>query len=152
MRGDGGSCGVSANEYSYTHRSPNKLWRSNSIFNLCLNRINKYAFVSLTRNTSVKCRTEGNYSHFYEEKHVIIKDQHKSARGVPPHTPIYIPHHWFIIKKRGKGFNLKSKHCFVCRLLRCALLCTIHVYCIVYNIVLMCRAVYKLNSYFSRGH
>jgi hypothetical protein len=31
----GGSCGVSANEYNSTvHRSPNKLWRSNSIFNL----------------------------------------------------------------------------------------------------------------------
>jgi hypothetical protein len=31
----GGSCGVSANEYSCFHRSPNKLWRSNSIFHLC---------------------------------------------------------------------------------------------------------------------
>ncbi len=33
----GGSCGVSANEYSCVHHvtwSPNKLWRSNSIFNL----------------------------------------------------------------------------------------------------------------------
>ncbi len=27
------SCGVSANEYSCAHRSPNKLWRSSSIFN-----------------------------------------------------------------------------------------------------------------------
>jgi hypothetical protein len=36
MRGEGGSCGVSDNEYSCTlHRSPNKLWRSYSIFNLC---------------------------------------------------------------------------------------------------------------------
>jgi hypothetical protein len=35
MRGEGGGgCGVSANEYSCTHRSPNKLWRSNSIFYL----------------------------------------------------------------------------------------------------------------------
>ncbi len=34
-RGEGGSCGVSANVYSCTvHRSPNKLRRSNSIFNL----------------------------------------------------------------------------------------------------------------------
>jgi hypothetical protein len=37
MRGEGGSCGVSANEYSCAHHvtwSPNKLWRSTSIFNL----------------------------------------------------------------------------------------------------------------------
>jgi hypothetical protein len=35
----GGGCGVSANEYSCAHHvtwSPNKLWRSTSIFNLCL--------------------------------------------------------------------------------------------------------------------
>jgi hypothetical protein len=32
-KGGGGSCGVSANETA-VHRSPNKLWRSNSIFNL----------------------------------------------------------------------------------------------------------------------
>ncbi len=35
--GGGGSCGVSANEYSCAHHvtwSPNKLWRSSSIFNL----------------------------------------------------------------------------------------------------------------------
>jgi hypothetical protein len=34
-----GSCGVSANEYNSAHHvtwSSNKLWRSNSIFNLCL--------------------------------------------------------------------------------------------------------------------
>ncbi len=39
MRGEGGSCGVSANEYSCAHHvtwSPNILWRSNSIFNLWL--------------------------------------------------------------------------------------------------------------------
>jgi hypothetical protein len=38
MRGEGGSCGVSAIEYRCTHHvtwSPNKLWRSTSIFNLC---------------------------------------------------------------------------------------------------------------------
>ncbi len=37
MRGEGGSCGVSANEYSCAHHvtlSPNKLWRSTSIFKL----------------------------------------------------------------------------------------------------------------------
>ncbi len=37
MRGEGGSCRVSANEYSCAHHvtwSPNKLWRSTSIFNL----------------------------------------------------------------------------------------------------------------------
>ncbi len=37
MRGEGGSCGVSANENSCAHHvtwSPNKLWRSTSIFNL----------------------------------------------------------------------------------------------------------------------
>jgi hypothetical protein len=37
MRGEGGSCGVPANEYSCAHHvtwSPNKLWRSTSIFNL----------------------------------------------------------------------------------------------------------------------
>ncbi len=37
MRGEGGSCGVSANEYSCAHHvtcSPNKLRRSTSIFNL----------------------------------------------------------------------------------------------------------------------
>jgi hypothetical protein len=37
MRGEGGSCGVSANEHSCAHHvtwSPNKLWRSTSIFNL----------------------------------------------------------------------------------------------------------------------
>ncbi len=36
-RGEGGSCGVSANEYSCAHHvtwGPNKLWRSTSIFNL----------------------------------------------------------------------------------------------------------------------
>jgi hypothetical protein len=32
--GRGGSSGVSASEYTAVHRSPNKLWRSNSIFNL----------------------------------------------------------------------------------------------------------------------
>jgi hypothetical protein len=35
--GMGGGCGVSANEYSCAHHvtwSPNKLWRSTSIFNL----------------------------------------------------------------------------------------------------------------------
>ncbi len=39
MRGDGWGCGVSAIEYSYAHHltwSPSKLFRSNSIFNLCL--------------------------------------------------------------------------------------------------------------------
>jgi hypothetical protein len=39
MRGDAGSCGVSANEYSCAHQvtwSPNKLWRYTSIFNLCI--------------------------------------------------------------------------------------------------------------------
>ena len=39
MRGRGGSSGVSANEYSCAHHvtwSPNKLWRSTSIFNLWL--------------------------------------------------------------------------------------------------------------------
>ncbi len=38
MRGEGGVAGVSANEYSCAYHmtwSPNKLWRSNSIFNLC---------------------------------------------------------------------------------------------------------------------
>jgi hypothetical protein len=37
MRGEGGSCGVSANENSCAHHmtwSPNKLWRSTFIFNL----------------------------------------------------------------------------------------------------------------------
>ncbi len=37
--GGGGGCGVTANEYSFAqctlHMEPNKLWRSNSIFNLC---------------------------------------------------------------------------------------------------------------------
>jgi hypothetical protein len=45
MRGEGGSCRVSANEYSIAHHvtwSPNKLWRSTSIFNLCL-QPSKYA-------------------------------------------------------------------------------------------------------------
>jgi hypothetical protein len=40
MRGEGVSCGVLANEYSCAHHvtwSPNKLWRSTSIFNLCFN-------------------------------------------------------------------------------------------------------------------
>ncbi len=39
LRGEGGGCSVSANENSYAHHvtcSPNNLWRSNSIFNLCL--------------------------------------------------------------------------------------------------------------------
>jgi hypothetical protein len=41
MRGDGESCGVSANEYSCARAhqvtwSSNKLWRSTSIFNLCI--------------------------------------------------------------------------------------------------------------------
>jgi hypothetical protein len=39
MGGGGGGCGVSANEYSSAHHvtwSPNKLWRSTSIFNLWL--------------------------------------------------------------------------------------------------------------------
>jgi hypothetical protein len=41
MRGEGGSCGVSANEYSCAHHvtwSPNKLCRSTSILNLCNKR------------------------------------------------------------------------------------------------------------------
>jgi hypothetical protein len=39
MRGEGGRCGVSANEDSCAHQvtwTPNKLWRSTSIFNLLL--------------------------------------------------------------------------------------------------------------------
>jgi hypothetical protein len=39
MRGEGGSCGVSANEDSCAHHvtwSPNKLCRSTSIFSLCV--------------------------------------------------------------------------------------------------------------------
>ncbi len=39
IRGKGGSCGVSANEYSCAHHvtwRPNKLWRPISIFNLCV--------------------------------------------------------------------------------------------------------------------
>jgi hypothetical protein len=39
MRGEGRSCEVSANEYSCT-QEPNKLWRSNSIFNLCHQQLN----------------------------------------------------------------------------------------------------------------
>jgi hypothetical protein len=38
MRWEGESCGFSANEYSCAHHvtwSPNKPWRSTSIFNLC---------------------------------------------------------------------------------------------------------------------
>ncbi len=34
-RGGGECCGVSVNEYSMCSWSPKKLWRSNSIFNLC---------------------------------------------------------------------------------------------------------------------
>jgi hypothetical protein len=37
--GEGGELGVSANEYNCAHHvtwSPNKLWRSNFIFNLCV--------------------------------------------------------------------------------------------------------------------
>ena len=37
MRGEGGRCGVSAMSTA-VHRSPNKLWRSNSIFNLWCSR------------------------------------------------------------------------------------------------------------------
>jgi hypothetical protein len=43
MRGEGVSCGFLANEYSCAHHvtwSPNKLWRSNSIFYLCFNERN----------------------------------------------------------------------------------------------------------------
>ncbi len=40
--GKGGSCGVSANEYTAVHRSPNKLLRSNSIFNLWGERLSLY--------------------------------------------------------------------------------------------------------------
>ncbi len=39
MRGRG--CGVSANEYSCAHGSLKKLWRSNSIFNLCFNPLDE---------------------------------------------------------------------------------------------------------------
>ncbi len=38
MRGEGGTCGISANQYSCAHHvtwSPNELWRFTSIFNLC---------------------------------------------------------------------------------------------------------------------
>jgi hypothetical protein len=38
-RGGGGGCGVSANEYSCAHHVPLSLWRSISIFNLCLQQL-----------------------------------------------------------------------------------------------------------------
>jgi hypothetical protein len=50
MRGEGGSCGVSANEYSCAHHvtwSPNKPWRSTSIFNLYAYSISHRLFQGL---------------------------------------------------------------------------------------------------------
>ncbi len=47
----GGVCGVSSNEYSTAvHRSPNKLWRSNSVFNLL------YWYIPVTKTDVPKMR------------------------------------------------------------------------------------------------
>jgi hypothetical protein len=50
--GGGGGCGVSANENSCAHHvtwSPNKLWRSNSIFKLCEHRNDLECFNTTAR-------------------------------------------------------------------------------------------------------
>ncbi len=48
-RGESGSCWVSANEYTSTavHRSPNKLWRSNSILNLSFGLIKQVGLFNI---------------------------------------------------------------------------------------------------------
>jgi hypothetical protein len=52
MRGDWGGCGISSNEYSCAHHltwSPNKLWRSTSIFNLWFTSSHyRYPFTSFS--------------------------------------------------------------------------------------------------------
>ncbi len=55
MRGKGGSCGVSTNEYSCAHHvtwSQNKLWRSTSIFNLWYNLCAWWLCRGCTRSSS----------------------------------------------------------------------------------------------------
>jgi hypothetical protein len=47
--GGGGGCGVSANEYSTVHMEPNKLCRSNSIFNQWFLRIDFLTLVYTQR-------------------------------------------------------------------------------------------------------
>ncbi len=62
--GEGGSCGVSDNEYSCTHHvtwSPNKLWRSTSILNLCLQIFFKESIASSNFNPNHTNR-RSNYS------------------------------------------------------------------------------------------
>ncbi len=54
MRGERGSSGVSANEFSCAHHvtwSQNKLWRSTSIFNLWPNSTLQYSLQTDTNNT-----------------------------------------------------------------------------------------------------
>ncbi len=76
MRGEWGSCGVSANEYSCA-QDPNKLWRSNSLFNLwqapC---VHAECVSKCTYNYS--CETSKNIYFFMENlffynKHLIWK-------------------------------------------------------------------------------
>jgi hypothetical protein len=62
MRGDAGNCGVSADEYSCAHHvtwSPNKLWRSASIFNL---------WVQLWHSTTLKLHLPFSYA-LYRHTH-----------------------------------------------------------------------------------
>ncbi len=76
MRVEGRSCGVSANEYSCTHHvtwSPNKLWRSTSIFNLC-----SLLFVIMTIRGSAKQRRHC-YTSFHHSSRLRAKN--------PPPTP-----------------------------------------------------------------
>jgi hypothetical protein len=52
--GVGGCCRVSANENSCAHHmiwSPNKLWRFNSIFNLCKKGSNNFWLIFATKRT-----------------------------------------------------------------------------------------------------
>jgi hypothetical protein len=56
MWGEEGSCGVSADEYSCAHHvtwSPNKLWRSTSIFNLCINCAADFSLLNLPKGKSL---------------------------------------------------------------------------------------------------
>ncbi len=84
----GGSCGVSANEYSCAHHvtwSPNKLWRSTFIFNLCWIPFVNQAYSKATHNS----KNISPLCQFYEAKVDIYGRRHSPTRWNHPLTRVY---------------------------------------------------------------
>jgi hypothetical protein len=89
MQGEGGSCGVSANEYSCAHHvtwSPKKLWRYTSIFNLCVYR--KALKNSDETKTQYKCVKVDSFKccaavWLNDETLMVEKPNHEHNHGPP---------------------------------------------------------------------